>query len=513
MQAMNDAPFAATHVRNSEGRPLAMRVAALLAVALVAACAAPPAKRAGLDRIEHVIVIYAENRSFDNLYGLFPGANGIANATPAQFTQIGHDGKPLPHLPPVWKGSGATADAAFPAALPNRPYRIDAPPINLPLSVKTRDLIHAFYRNQEQIDGGRNDRFAEASDAGALVMGYYDGSNLPMWKWAQEYTLADNFFMGAFGGSYLNHVWLICACTPVDPRAPANLRAKLDERGWLERKPASPASVLDGPPQFVQSGLLTPDGYSVNTTQPPYQPSLVPPAKNGDPRLADPAKYTLPPQTLTTIGDTLSAKGVSWTWYSGAWDDALEDGMQAPEATRVVINYREPGGKNFITHHQPFNYFRNYAPGTAAREAHLKDEKDLLAGIAKGELPQVVFYKPQGSLNEHPGYADVQSGDEHIAQLVARIKASPLWATSAIIVTYDENGGFWDHVAPPKGDRWGPGTRIPAMIISPFAKRHHIDHTQYDTTSILKFITKRFDLTPLAGVREGAGDLTAAFAF
>jgi phospholipase C len=344
-------------------------------------------------------------------------------------------------------------------------------------------------------------------------MGYYDGSKLPMWKWAQEYTLADNFFMGAFGGSYLNHVWMICACTPVDRNAPANLRAKLDDRGWLARAPASPASVLQGPPQFVQSGLLTPDGYSVNTTQPPYQPSIVPPAAGGDPRLTDPAKYTLPPQTLTTIGDTLSAKGVSWAWYSGAWDAAIQDGMQPPQAKRVVINYREPGGRNFITHHQPFNYFARFAPGTRDRAEHLKDESDFVAGIERGALPQVVFYKPQGSLNEHPGYADVQSGDEHIANLIAKIKASPLWASTAIIVTYDENGGFWDHVAPPKGDRWGPGTRIPTMIISPYAKRHHIDHTQYDTTSILKFITRRFDLAPLPGVRASAGDLTAAFDF
>ena len=85
--------------------------------------------------------------------------------------------------------------------------------------------------------------------------------------------------------------------------------------------------------------------------------------------------------------------------------------------------------------------------------------------------------------------------------------------STAIIVTYDENGGFWDHVAPPKGDRWGPGTRIPAIIISPYAKRGYVDHTQYDTTSILKLITRRFDLEPLPGVRADAGDLTAAFDF
>jgi len=344
-------------------------------------------------------------------------------------------------------------------------------------------------------------------------MGHYDGSKLPMWKWAQDYTLADNFFMGAFGGSYLNHVWLICACAPTDRDAPARLRAKLDERGWLARTPASPASVLNGPPQFVQSGLLTPDGYSVNTTQPRYQPSLVPPAKGGDPRYADPAKYTLPPQTQKTIGDTLSAKGITWAWYSGAWDAAVQDGMQPPEVKRTVINYREPGGRNFITHHQPFNYFARFAPGTADRAQHLKDEKDFIAGIERGKLPQVVFYKPQGSQNEHPGYADVASGDEHIASIVAKIRASSLWPGVAIIVTYDENGGFWDHVAPPKGDRFGPGSRIPTIVISPFAKRHYVDHTQYDTTSILKFITRRFDLEPLPGVREGAGDLTAAFAF
>ena len=479
-------------------------------VALVASCALPPTQRAGLDRVEHVIVIYAENRSFDNLYGLFPGANGIANATPAQYTQVDRDGKPLATLPPVWKGKDA--DPAFPRNLPNRPFQIDAPPISLPLSTVTRDLIHEFYRNQEQIDGGRNDRFVAASDAGALVMGHYDGSKLPMWKWAQEYTLADNYFMGAFGGSYLNHIWLICACTPIDRDAPQSVRAQVDERGWLKGKPTSPASAVAGPGEFL-GGQVTPDGYSVNTTQPPYQPSRVPPAKGGDPRYTDPAKYTLPPQTLKTIGDTLSAKGVSWAWYAGAWDLAVKDGMQPPEAKRNIIYNRAHDSPNFVAHHQPFNYFSNYAPGTAARSQHLRDYSDFAAGIAKGDLPQVVFYKPQGSLNEHPGYADVLSGDEHIADVVANIKASALWPTTAIIVTYDENGGFWDHAPPPKGDRWGPGTRIPAMIISPFAKRHHVDHTQYDTTSILKLITRRFDLEPLPGVRAGAGDLTPAFDF
>jgi acid phosphatase len=487
-------------------RSLALRLPLIAALAaMVAGCATPPPRLAG---IEHIVVIYAENRSFDNLYGLFPGANGIANASPAQYTQVDRDGTPLPHLPPVWKGKDA--NPAFPKDLPNKPFRIDAPPINLPLSVATRDVVHKFYQNQEQINGGRNDRFVAASDAGALAMGYYDGSTLPLWSWANDYVLADNFFMGSFGGSYLNHFWLVCACTPEDRNAPPSLRAQITERGWLKTRPDSPASVLIGSPAFFD-GEITPDGFSVNTTQPPWQPSRVPPAKDGDAAGTDPKQHTLPPQTMTTIGDTLTAKGVSWAWYAGAWNAAVKDGMQPPDAPRKTINTSANGAPYFVTHHQPFNYFARFAPGTADRERHLKDYTDLTAAIEHGTLPQVAFYKPQGTLNEHPGYADVLSGDRHIADLVAKIRSSPLWASTAIIITYDENGGFWDHVAPPAGDRWGPGTRIPAIIISPLAKRGYIDHTPYDTTSIIKFITLRFGLTPLPGVRAGAGDLTAAF--
>ena len=486
-----------------------VRALALACATLAAPCAAPaPEPRAGLDSLEHIVVVYAENRSFDNLYGLFPGANGIANATPAQYTQVDADGTPLPHLPPVYDEHGV--DRRFPQALPNRPFRIDGPPIDVPLSAATGDLTHSFYRSQEQIDGGRNDRFVAVTNAGALPMGYYDGSRLPMWRWARDYVLADNFFTAAFGGSFLNNVWLICACTPVDPDAPQRMRATLDARGWLARRPGSPASVLLGPPRYF-GRAFTPDGFAVNNVQPRYQPSGVRPAAGGDPRYADPAQYTLPPQTLPTIGDRLTAKGISWAWYAGAWDAAVADGMQTPGATRNVIY--NPDGGYFAAHHQPFNYFRSFAPGTPARAAHLKDYKDLEAGIANGDLPQVVFYKPQGTFNQHPGYSDVLSGDEHVASLVARIRGSALWRSTAIIVTYDENGGFWDHVPPPRGDRFGPGTRVPAIIVSPFAKRHYVDHTQYDTTSIIKLVTRRFGLEPLPGVRADAGDLTAAFEF
>ena len=106
------------------------------------------------------------------------------------------------------------------------------------------------------------------------------------------------------------------------------------------------------------------------------------------------------------------------------------------------------------------------------------------------------------------------SGDEHIADVLAKLRASPQWTDMLVIVTYDENGGYWDHVPPPTGrgwgDRWGPGTRIPAIIVGPYVKRGFVDHTAYDTTSILKFITERFGLEPLPGVREKTGDLSGA---
>jgi acid phosphatase len=495
--------------RNNRLGVMLVRLLPIIGGVLLAGCASAPSQEThrGLDAIEHIVVIYAENRSFDNLYGLFPGANGVANATPEQYTQVDHDGKPFASLPPVWRGK--EADAAFPA-LANKPFRIDAAPINLPASVPTRDLVHRYYQSVEQINGGRNDRFAAVSDAGALVMGYYDGSALPLWKWATEYVLADNFFMGAFGGSYLNHFWLVCACTPQDPGAPESLRAQVDASGRLKRRPESPASATQGPPQLLD-GSVTPDGYSVNTQHSPYQPSGAPPAPGGDSRFADPAKHPLPPQTAKTIGDTLSAKRISRAWYSGDWNRALADGMQAPDVKRSLIYTFKPNTTDFQPHHHPFNYFARFAPGSADRERHLRDGDEFLRAIDAGTLPQVSFYKPTGDLNEHPGYTDVLSGDHHIAGLVERIRRSALWPKVAIIITYDENGGFWDHVPPPTGDRWGPGSRIPTIIVSPYAKRAYVDHTRYDTTSIIKFITRRFDLEPLLGVREGMGNLANAF--
>ncbi len=492
-----------------------------LAAAGVVAMFETSSAQEGLGKIKTIVVIYAENRSFDHLYGFFPGANGIANATAEQKTQLDHDGTPLPYLT-IFATDGKP-DGRFPR-MPNAPFRIDAPPIGMPLDKVAPSPIHAFYHHQEQINGGKNNMFAAMSTVGGWTMGYFDGSQLRLWQWAKDYTLADNFFMAAFGGSYLNHFWLICACTPRYPDAAEYMSVRLDADGKLTKRPGSP-SAKDGAVQVYSDGIggqVSPDGYSVNTTQPPYQPSGIAPEPQGNRDLADPKGNKargapLPPQSERTIGDTLSANGVSWAWYAGGWNLALADGRQPTDEKRRIIYTREDGSPNFQPHHQPFNYFRRFAPGTVDRTAHLKDGDDFLRDIDAGTLPQVVFYKPAGILTQHPSYTDLVSGDLHIADVLDRLRKSPQWNDMAVILTYDENGGFWDHVpplwGPGWGDRWGPGTRIPALVVSPYARRGHIDHTTYDTTSILKFITHRFALEPLAGVRANAGDLTAAFDF
>lgn len=438
-----------------------MRLTTLALMFLLAACATASEHKA--EQIQHIIVIYLENHSFDNLYGQFPGANGLAQARQAT-PQTNLEGKLYTTLPQVMDAEHNKPDTRFPKDLPNQPFAINQ---YVPPDQKTGDLVHRFYQHQAQINGGLNDRFAAVSDAGGLVMGYYEGHNLPLWKYAQKYTLADNFFQAAFGGSFLNHFWLICACTPRYENAPDKVTIKLDANGNLLKD----AQVIDG--------------YAVNTLQP-----STPPFKRG----TSPRRQ-LPLQTMPTIGDRLAEKSISWAWYAGGWNDALAD---------------KPAS-NFQYHHQPFGYFSRYAAGTAERAKHLKDEADFIQDIDNGTLPAVAFYKPIGDLNEHPGYADLLSGEQHTADFLARIEASPQWKNTAVIVTYDENGGFWDHVAPPVKDRWGPGSRVPALVISPFAKRGFVDHTEYDTTSILKFIEKRFNLKPLTERDANANDLSNAF--
>jgi acid phosphatase len=272
---------------------------------------------------------------------------------------------------------------------------------------------------------------------------------------------------------------LICACAPAFPGAPSSAVATLDAGGK--------ALALDGTGKIVHDGFVTPDGFAVNTA---FSVNAPHPSTTA-------ANMLVPNQTAPTIGDRMDAAKVTWKWYSGGWNNALAGN---PDPL-------------FQFHHQPFAYYASYADGTAAKAAHLQDETNLFSDLTNGTLPQVSFVKPLGPDNEHPGYASLQQGQLHVKAIVDAVKASKYWANSVIIITYDEHGGRWDHVAPPVIDRWGPGSRVPGIIISPFAKRGVVDHTQYETASILSLIEKTFGMLPLASRDAQAIPLTNAFDF
>jgi acid phosphatase len=507
--------------------------------------AGPALDKALHEHVKTVVVIYAENRSFNNLFGDFPGVESPLSAVKAaQYQQRDRDGSLLNTLPPAWGGvlqvgpqtvDGVTypVNTQFQENLPNAPFALKGPNAeDLPMSLVTRDLWHVFYQNQMQINGGKNDKFVAWADSGGLTMGYYPQSqySLRLWDVAKEFVLCDNFFQGAFGGSFLNHQYLISARAPFYPDAAASVAktqiatVESDDPLDLRLKPLekSPASAMTGAPQFGPS-LLTPDGFAVNTMAPPYWPTWLRDPEKPDYSKPDLANV-LVPQSHEHIGDKLSKKNIDWAWYAGAWQVTLD---QYKDSTGI------PKIPNFQYHHQPFNYFKQQGPENPAerakrlRDGGLGDEASsnkFLADAQAGKLPAVTFYKPQGNLNMHAGYADVASGDRHIDRVIKVLRNSPQWNNMVIVITVDENGGWWDHVAPPKGDRFGPGTRVPALIVSPFARKGTVDHTVYDTASILRLITRVHGLETLDGLKQRddamkargqqpMGDLTNALHF
>jgi phospholipase C len=459
-----------------------------------------------LHEIKHIIVIYQENWSFDSLYGQFPGADGLANSfdtIPQLDVKTAYSSLILLTPSPLNNG---TTDPQFPSidgnlALPanhNLPWPLIPYDFTtyIPPNGVTGDIVHRFYHEQLQIDNGllepKNgdlDKFVTWSDNSGLVLSYLDATNLPEGQLAQEYLLCDNFFHSAYGGSFLNHQWLIAAATPP----------------WTTSIPAGWQSSYDPAGKVLLDNQLTIDGkYAVNTTQPllaPFSPGT-PTNKRLLINNTDPSQ----PGYLPNIGNRLDDAGINWKWYSGGWNDAL--------ASNTAAN-----SELFQFHHQPFAYYTKYAPfltaptanypmpgplpqlnpATTGPNAHLRDEEDFFEDVASGKLPPVAFIKPIGKNNEHPGYTDEVTGQKHVAELVAAVRNSGIWEDSVIIITYDENGGRWDHVVPPvRADGWGVGVRVPAIIISPFTKHGGIDNTEYETVSILKLIERRFDLAPLS---------------
>lgn len=562
-------------------------LSAVAALAAVAA-AAPPAGAASVDEFNHIVVIYQENHSFDNLYGLWgevneERVNGLAQADRARTTQVRQDNTtPYTCLlqddvnltsPPQPATCTDTTGTPFNSAFKNEPFKIDdyiaptdttcpPPGVFAPNGLAkgtglpggcTRDLVHRYYNEQYQINKGKQNRYVTGSDAVGLAMGYYDTKKLPIYAYlhsrgAPKYVVADSFFQAAFGGSFLNHQWLIAAATPVfagalNDGSANDLHSVVDANGMPTSTPlyASPlgAAARDGaltascnPPAgrpATPPNVVCGD-YAVNTIQPfswPYSPGT-----------ADARR--LPPLANPTIGDRLTAAHVDWAWYSGGWSNANGDTTAPGWTNGTGLACTDPNAnlsagfprcpdKNFQYHHQAFNYFANYGVGTAGR-THLRDEAEFIQAAHNGTLKAVSFVKPLGEENEHPGYTGENQGSNHLVDLIEAVVNGPNGHDTLIIVTYDEFGGAWDHVPPPPfnrrgdargfgfdrdddrdgrrgdgkapSDQWGPGTRVPALLVAKRFRQSGVDHADHDTTSILKLIEERFHLQPL-GSRDG----------
>lgn len=569
---------------------------------------------AKLANINNFVIIYLENRSFDEMYGTFPGANGLANApagtqismpnstqaqalATAEGFSLPAGGVPLASVNPINNSNGAGntntgtdaspkgayADPNFSGAVANGYflYGNAGDGATLPgatggkgaynaLNDLTGDLVHRFYEEQVQIDGGKMDRFIAGThaspDAGGLVMGLYANdvaSKTKMWSLASQYSLLDNFYHSAFGGSFLNHAFLVCGCAFTTDSNATTASAQLDSNG-MPLLPSIAANPQTGGTATAPASLdtaVSADGkYWINTSHSIYL-RTVNDTNNGS---------LVQPQTLPHIGDRLGAAGASWKWYSqwykraatesaavianstlagGKWTVnssvmvtdpvykypvmiggvAYNDPQYAPWGTislKTFDGYMGSGASgtnpditdptkftqamNFQWHHNPFAFFQDLAIGSAAQQTHLQDRDDFLTDIANNTLPNVAFYKPGWMLNQHHGYSNIANGDTEVNTIVTALQTTNSWKAGQmmIIVTYDENGGTWDHAAPPKRDAWGPGTRVPAIVISPAVKTGFVDHTQYDTGSILRTLETRWGLPPLNSSDAGVAPLT-----
>jgi acid phosphatase len=529
----------------------------LLLLASVCLSSVPTAHGAGDARttetpIEHLIVVIGENISFDNLFATYepPAGNKIANLLSRGI--VDREGKPGPRfadalqreanirgryaVTPVTTGGYVTLpqpgttyakglpsnalDARFPADLPNGPFRItryvayDAP---------VGDPVHRFFQMWQQIDGGKMDLFtwvavtsgegsskrddpSSGTNQGGVAMGFYsmNSGDAPFFReLAQTYALADNYHQPVMGGTGANFLALSTghagmyldagksAVPPAnqiedpDPRPGSNNWYKQSGyRGgsYIACADASQPGVkairdyLAGLPYkaFNDGNCALGTYYLVNNYAPGY-------AFDGSPQQAGPGKYFLPPQTAANIGTALSAKGVSWKWYSGGRTTTGID-------KDLYCSICDP-----LTH--------SAAVMTTALRNNLRGLEAFFHDLSDGKaLPAVSFVIPPNPESGHPASSTVFALERFVKELVTKVQANPaVWSKTAILITTDEGGGYYDSGYVQILDFFGDGTRIPLLAVSPFAKKGYVDHTYYDHASVLKFIERNWHLPPLSG--------------
>ncbi|HUO13186.1 MAG TPA: alkaline phosphatase family protein [Caulobacteraceae bacterium] len=432
-------------------------------------------------------------------------------------------------------------DTRVPGAgnLPNGPFILQGP--NLSDDDYTGDMTHRFYQAWQQQDcslanatksnptGCLNDLFpfvmvtySASNKSVGNEMGFLDAEQEQaslLKSWADQFTLSDNFHQSVLGGTAANHVmlgtgdavyWSDGAGNPVTPAATTianpNPKAGTVNQYTVDGNFTNCSDVfqpgvgpvvsyIEGLPYAAKPNCQTNHYYMVNNVNPGYLP-------NG--ALAHGS--TVPPQTVRTIGDSLIDKKISWAYFGGAYNDAVALSNVAVTANAANPNLTaaavaDPAHALGVAYCQicnPFEYATSIMADPTVRTTHIKDTEDLLTDIANNTLPAVSFGKPDGLLDGHPQSSKIDLFEAYVQNILDALDANPhLKAETAVFITWDEAGGYWDSGFIQPTDFFGDGPRIPLIVISPFSTGGKVVHTYEDHVSILKFIEHNWGLKPV----------------
>jgi phospholipase C len=437
-------------------------------------------------------------------------------------------------------------DTRFPTNLPNGPYQISK---YVPYAAYTGDPVHRFFQMWQDVDGGRMDKFVWVEETigtgsdgapppaggfnpmeGAISMGFYNMNtgDAPVFKsLADQYAISDNYHQAIMGGTGANFQAIVSgdaafftntnldgtAAVPFsnqienpDPVARTNNYYTQDGYGGGSyvncADPSAPgiAAVMEElHKQGVHSGNCEPEHYYlVNNYNMFWNQSST------HPRILGADSFTLPPQSIPTIADVLTGHDVSWKYYSG---DRGNDSSVFPTSV---------DGVTLLFHFycgicDPLTGYSSIMQNPS-EEAKLQNYGAFLNDVQGGTLPAVSFVRPFESLAGHPADSTTDQYEAFLQDLIAKVQANPdLWASTAIFITTDEGGGYYDSGYIQALDFFGDGTRIPLIVVSPYARQGYVDHTYNDHVSLLKFIEKNWSLPTVSS--RSRDNLPNPFAF
>lgn len=399
--------------------------------------------------IKHIVVIMQENRSFDNYFGTYPGANGIPEGV---CVSLSPDNPKIGCVKPFLSTRAVSAD-----------------------------MPHGYQSSIVAYDNGKMDGYMVAENENPQTMSYYDNKTIPYyWNLAKHYVLADNFYSSVLSYSLPNHWYAIAGQAPSTSlfytmhRPPNNNILNQNEN----------ASTIAGGDSNT-SGSTTSFGVNPNPVTGNLKDQV--------------ARVYLEESNLTkTIADLFmnNSQNITWKYYdhfvkTGNYKAAVNSGR--------AFEYWNPFSAKAST------YTSQYSP-------HFVNRAQLFTDLKTGAFPQVSWVIPSFPISEHAP-ANITTGMNWVKLVINSIMDSPYWNSTAIILTWDDYGGFYDHVPPPQIDKYGLGFRMPTLIISPYTKPGYIDHTQYQFESMLKFIEWRFNLQPLTERDLQSNNLISAFDF